>query len=126
MMLEIEAQWPVTLPLPLVNYQGSPDTPTIVSPQKHIAILRRSRFVHTYRNLSVAWMLTDDQHEDLKTFFQDELGNGAAQFKIELRYPLNSELTEWACKFTGGFLSTRKDGLWDVQTSIQLISPTEI
>jgi len=126
MELALETVWPADLPLPKVDYTGLPRNTTLVSKRDSAYITRRSRFECTYAMLSVSWCLTNDQLEDFETFFTGELDNGIAQFKIELRYPENSALKEWAVRFDEGYSTTYEDGTWLVQASLDLVGPIQI
>jgi len=125
MELALETTWP-DLPLPKVNYNGVPRNTTLVSKRDAAYITRRSRFERTYSALSVSWCLTDDQMEAFETFFAEELDNGIAQFKIELRYPENTSLKEWAVRFDEGYTTSNEEGTWLVQASLDLIGPVQI
>lgn len=125
MELALETVWP-DLPLPKVDYTGIPRNTTLVSKRDSAYIARRSRFERTYALLSVSWCFTDDQLEAFETFFAEELDNGIAQFKIELRYPENSALKEWAVRFDEGYSTSNEEGRWLVSASLDLVGPVEI
>jgi len=117
----IEEVWPVAIPLPLVDYTAQPLNTTLSSAPAFIASVRRSRFTMSYPVLAVTWMLKDAQLVALRTFYEVNLGTGAAIFQIPLRFPKNSELTNWAARFTAGFSAVHQDGLWQVQSGLQLV-----
>ncbi len=123
MLLEIDLSWPAALPLPLVDYSGASVNGTIASPVESVALSRRSRFHKTYGIVNFSWKLTQSQFKDFRGFFVGDLGNGAAQFKIELRYPKNSVLTEWAVRFSEKYDAVYDDGLWTVSASLDLVGP---
>lgn len=125
MTLPIVTEWPTALPLPFIDYSGSVVNATIVSPMDNIVLERRSRFRRAYGSLSVSWRLTGSEFSAFRDFHDVDLGNGIAQFKIELRYPKESVLTEWAVRFTGGYTSNHDDGVWTVQASLDILNPIE-
>lgn len=126
MSLTVDITWPVTIPLPSIDYAGTPRYATIVSPPEASYIVARSRFQRSYSLLTVAWMLTDAQLAIFKTFFETDLGMGTACFKIELRYPELSVLTEWMVRFQEGYDSVSQEGMWSIQSSLELVNPVEL
>lgn len=121
MVVTLDNEWPASLPLPLIDYSGVPKNQTLVTPEITHHIARRSRFTRSYCILSVGWTFNDDQ---LATFndFLTSLGNGTAQFKIELRFPKNTGLTEWAVRIEDGYQVTYDDGIWKVTSNLELVS----
>jgi len=120
-------EWPSSLPLPYRDFNGAPANASLSTPEKWVASVRRSRFTKAYESLSVQWNF-EDLHElrKFENFFVNVLGNGAAQFIIELKYPKTTELTLWAVQFVGGYQSTSLDGLWQVQAVLLLVNPVEL
>jgi len=118
----------MSIPLPFVDYAGSPRNTTLVSPIDESAnIIRRSRFQKSYVSVSVSWILTDAQYTAFKNYFETDLDVGTSQFKIELRFPQNSALQEWAVRFVGGFEATPiGGGNWEVQAEVDLIEITTL
>lgn len=123
MILQIDLTWPVSLPLPFLEFSGSPENATLVSPPESSAILRRSRFTKSYSTIAVAWTFTEDQFQTFEDFFLNDLGNGVAQFKIELRFPTNSVLAKWSVRLKEGYQSNFVEGIWKVQASLFLVNP---
>lgn len=124
MTLTLDYEWPETLPLPFLDYSGVPRNQTLFSPDAAYHVARRSRFTRSYCVLSAVWHFSDDQMEAFKAFLV-VLGNGAAQFKIELRFPKNSALTEWAARFESSYEGEYNDGIWTVNAALELVSPFE-
>lgn len=125
MTLPLDITWPAALPLPFLDYSGQAVNGTLVGTARNIVIERRSRFERSYREVGVEWRFDPEQYEAFKAFFYTTLGNGTAQFKIELRFPLNSDLTEWAARIAGGFDSVYDEGVWRVAASMDLVNPVE-
>lgn len=123
MILTVTNEWPATLPLPSVDYNGAPYNSTLVSPIENAAIERRSRFTRSYCGVSVQWVFTDEEYQDFRAFVKGDLGNGAAVFKIELRFPKNTELTAWAVRFSAGFEADFDEGYWTVQATLETVNP---
>ena len=123
MTLDTEISWPAAIPLPLIDYSGGPRNGTIVSDVNSGAIERRSRFERSYAEIEATWRLTGTQYVTFKAFFSDTLGDGTAQFKLELRYPNNSVLTEWAVRFLGGYAAQYLNGMWEIKTTLDVINP---
>lgn len=123
MELQIELEWPEDLPLPRETFSGDPRNSTIVSQSESVVIARRSRFTRTYATLTVMWVLTDAQYRAFKDFFADDLGNGTAQFKMDLLYPANSELKAWAVQFEEGYEASYEEGMWTIQSQLNLVGP---
>lgn len=123
MTLTINNEWPDTLPLPLLDYSGTPRLATISSPEETPAIAQRSRFERSYNTLEVSWCFDDAQFETFQNFVLYDLGNGTAQFKLELKFPKNSALTEWAVRFEGSYEAEEVDGLWKVNAALELVNP---
>ena len=120
--------WPVALPLPLVDYNGEPRHPTIASSLENARIQRRSRYSAVVVGITVRWVLGIGEYDDFKEFFLTDLGNGGAQFIIPLRYPKNSALTDWKARFIGGYTSTYEDHNWMVEAQLDLLElvPAEL
>lgn len=115
--------WPATIPLPYFEYSGRPRYSTISSPIENGFVARRSRFTRPCLAVAVSWVLLPAEIDALRVFFSETLGNGTALFSIEMRYPLNSELTEWTARFRGGFQATAMEGVWNVTSELELINP---
>lgn len=122
MNLQVDITYP-DLPLPRLDYSGSPRNATLTNKPEDLAINRRSRFQRSYSMLSVEWVLTDAQFAALKAFVAEDLGNGTAGFKMELRYPKNSELKWWEVRLDGGYMAAHEDGMWQVQGVLELMNP---
>lgn len=123
MILQMDIEWPASLPLPFIDYSGNPRNATITTPSENPSIVHRQRFTRSYSDLSVVWHFDDDQLAIFTNFVSETLGNGTAQFKMELKYPLNSALTEWAVRLGGGYESTYEDGVWKVMAGLELMNP---
>ena len=115
--------WPVNIPLPAIDHSGAPRQAVLTSSGAESRVDRRSRFQKAYASLSVSWMLTTEQMAAFETFYITTLSNGTAQFKLELRYPLNSALTEWAVRFEGEYSAKHNEGWWTVETTLDIINP---
>jgi len=120
--IPIAYSWPSTLPLPADSFEGTPRAAIASSSIEYGHPEYRNRFSQTYVLLEVTWMFTDGQLSTFENFYQDSLGNGTALFSIELRYPFGTELTTWVVRFSGDYQIDRKDGMWAVSGSIDLIS----
>jgi hypothetical protein len=118
--------WPATLPLPSLEYDGAASVPTIVSTGSSAKNRRRSRWRTPYAILNVKWTLTEAQLDTFLTFWSDTLGNGAAQFTIELRYPKNSSLDTWIAQFVGDIEISPDDNMQSVGSMLQLVSKTTL
>ncbi len=126
MTLTVNNEWPSTVPLPAVEFQGAPKIPSAASPESSFYISRRKRFENTYHPLSVNWTLDPTQLEEFESFFLDDLGNGTSQFKIELKYPKTTELKFWIVRFIGGYRKTCLDRMWRIEAVLEIVSPYEI
>lgn len=116
------AAWPITLPLPYVDYTGNPFHVTEVSPADTPKIARRNRYINALINISVRWVFNTDEYEDFKVFFQEDIDTGMSKFRIELRYPLNSALVPWRVRFmSDGYKATYQEGMWEVEASLDLL-----
>lgn len=121
--LDTVNSWPATLPLPFVNAQGAARVPTLVSPLTSGRVVRRRRWVTSYAVVTVLWKLTRLEYAEFLTFWGTTLGNGSARFALELRYPKNSELTEWVVQPTGNInVESDEDEYLLVQVPLQLVS----
>lgn len=119
--------WPTTLPLPFIDYSGGPRNTTLVAPPESAGIMSRSRFQKSYYGLAVTWVLNPAEKAEFVSFYTETLHNGASAFAIELRYPKNSELTEWMVRFSGeGYDMTWADGNWSISTALDLIMPMDL
>lgn len=117
----LNVDWPLSLPLPYVDFSGQPRHATLISPLGSAKIVRRTRFVAGVVTLPVSWMLTPEQYDAFKAFFLEDLGSGAALFLMELRYPRNSALSEWTVRFVEGYESRYLDGVWEVRAELDLL-----
>lgn len=125
------AKWPevfvadtdvVPLPLPFIEYAGAPRNATAQSPDEAPKILRRSRRFWTYQVFKVTWFFNSSEYYAFQSFYADDLGCGTAPFRMNLRYPKNTELTEWVCRFSGGGYGTSSlDGVWQVSANLELL-----
>ena len=120
MSLNAIVNWPTYLPLPYVDASGEPLHATLASSLEHARIQRRQRHTAVVVSLSVRWVLGLQEYDNFKDFFATDLGNGAAKFVLELRYPKNSVLTEWRVQFMGGYTSTYEDHNWGVEAVLNL------
>ena len=125
MTTAVDNTWPSTLPLPFIDYSGAPRNQTIFSPDLAFGVERRSRFTRSYCQLSVVWHFSDSQMEAFKAFLA-ALGNGAAVFSIELKFPRNTELTDWCVRVESSYNATFEDGVWIVQVGLELLYPVLI
>ncbi len=121
MILTVEESWPDTIPLPFFEFNGAPINASISSPNEQHKVERRSRRVKSFQALGVRWILTPGQYTDFREFFYTNLGNGAARFSIQLRYPKNSTLDDWDVRFTAGWKATHMEGLWQVEAQLDLV-----
>lgn len=115
--------FPSTIPLPFIDYSGGVRNATIKSNEDHGYLYRRARRNTAYADLSVVWVLTPRQYALFRTFYDTTLSNGATQFEIELRYPKNTELTEWVVRFQAGFDATYQEGIWNLSAGMEIFRP---
>jgi len=113
--------WPATLPLPFIDYDGQPMHATLASRLENPKIQRRRRFHASVISVAVRWVYSIGEYAEFKTYFLETLGNGGAQFLIELKYPQTSALTTWKAKFTGNYRSTNQLGQWEVEAELELM-----
>lgn len=112
------------LPLPFIDYAGEPRNATAQSKASAPKILRRSRRFLTWQTIKATWFFTSVQYYAFQSLYQDALGCGTAQFRMNLRYPKNTELTEWVCRFAGeGYGASYLEGVWQVAANLELIGP---
>lgn len=113
-----------TLPLPFLEYTGEPRDSKIETKSSSPAISRRSRFTKSYPVANLTWIFTQVQYYAFVDFYSNDLGLGTASFRINLRFPLNSALTEWVARFMGeGFSARQLDGGWQVKASVEMLGP---
>jgi len=118
--------WPEAVPLPSIDYVAGVRDTTLHSPGTSATVTRRSRSRRVYYPLLATWVLSTSQYDDFFLFFSSTLGNGASLFKIELKFPSNADLTEWAVRFRGGFELSMNSGLWTVAGELDLVSRVAI
>lgn len=120
--------WPVTLPLPHVNFQGTSDVATLHSPIQSGRHKTRQRFTMPYASARLTWNFTKTEYEAFVTYHEDTLGNGKAGFKIELRYPNNNSLTEWIVRFLGDIdvEIIDRDAIFKTSVQAQLIRTLDL
>lgn len=121
MNIVVANTWPATLPLPSVDYSFEPLNTTIQSSTENAKIAARERFKCDYGTIALRWHLSPSQLEVFESFFLEELGNGTACFSIELRHPLNSGLTNWCLRFTGGYDILEFEGLRIVSGELEMV-----
>ena len=121
MTITVDISWPGTIPLPFVDYSGSPRNATITSPLESPRIYYRSRFATSYATIDATWVLTATEYTAFQTFFADTLGNGTACFSLELKYPQNSVLTSWMVRFAGAYEAVQGDGPISVSAQLDLV-----
>lgn len=129
--LAIITKWPeattadtdeVLLPLPDLEYTGGPRDSEIESKTSAQVIARRSRSTKVYPMATLTWIFTQVQYYAFLDFYEHGLGLGTAAFRINLRYPYNSDLTEWVVRFMGeGFSARQLDGAWQVGADVELL-----
>lgn len=117
--------WPVTIPLPFIDFSGEPRIATISSPVESTIRIRRSRFQKSYVSISVSWRLDDIEYDLFKAFFSETLNNGVSSFLIELKYPLKSDLNWWQVRFLKGYKVGAMRGPWIVSADLDLIMKIE-
>lgn len=113
--------WPAGLPLPYVDSQGQPQHSTLAGGLQQMRIQRRRRFHSFTVSLSARWVLTILEYDSFKAFFRDELFNGIAQFSLLVRYPYSSTLTEWKVRFLGNYTAVFQEGIWLVESTLELL-----
>lgn len=123
----VNNSWPESLPLPFVDFSGSPRDTTLTSPETDPAkIRRRSRYTKNYHSLPVKWVFTTAEYNTFKSFFKNTLRASSA-FSIELRFPKNSALSEWIARFiSDGFEATPEEGMWVVDALLDLVFKQEL
>lgn len=125
-LLDLQAKWPVAIPLPFLDYAGRPRYSTISSPIANGFISRRSRFTKGNLSISVSWILTMEEYDIFRDFYRDALGNGTAIFELELKYPKHSTLTAHAVRFRGGYTATPNDCIWNITTELDVVNPIQL
>lgn len=118
--------WPTTLPLPLVALSGNPQNATEVSDAQFAQHNRRARFQYSTYALQAQFYFTIGQRDIFEAFYASSLFNGAAAFKICLRYPYTNELTPWLVRFLGPYTSTYVSGLWGVSGTFELVKQLDL
>jgi hypothetical protein len=126
MTITVDIAWPETIPLPFLDFSGSPRNATISSTIESPRIEQRSRFGTSYGTLSVQWVLTAAELVLFETFYNDTLGNGTSCFSIDLRFPKNSQLTEWMVRFVDTYGVSYTDGVATVESKLDLVRQTTI
>ncbi len=121
MEIQVDIEWPSSVPLPFFEFSGEPRNATAFTTENSTVIDQRNRFEKSYVGLNVDWVLTPGQFDAFKAFFQDDLGNGTASFKMELRYPLNSNLTWWQVRFIEDYEAFCLERFYRVRCSIDLV-----
>ena len=121
MNITLNVVWPSALPLPRVDYSGEPRIATLVSSTGSAAIARRSRTPKVYATVNATWALSPTEYAAFRIFFETTLHMGTSQFKLELRYPLNSALTFWSVRFVGGYQVGHEDRTRIVTAQLDLI-----
>lgn len=117
----VDIGWPEEIPGPLLAASGQPMPATLVSKPESALISRRRRYQNSVVTLSVSWCLGSAEMDSFETFFNDTLGNGAAQFLLELKYPYTGSVSPWVCRFLGGYEQEFLEGKWMVKGRLELI-----
>lgn len=115
--------WP-SIPLPYCDFSVEPRNATVADDPEGSIHNRRSRFEKAYGTINVQWIFDSTQYAAFRTFVQTNLGNAAAAFKIELRYPKNSALSWWAVRLDPSFTAAYNEGHWTVEGALDLIQTT--
>jgi hypothetical protein len=123
--LTVNAVYPTALPLPSISYSGEPRNSTIISKDTAALLYRRSRNIRSYGSLSVQWVLTLAEWTALRAFISTTLHGGVDAFKIELRYPNNTSLTEWAVRFQNDVDGAHDEGMWKISAVLDLVNPVD-
>jgi hypothetical protein len=116
--------WLASLPLPLVDYGGSPQHVTIASLVESARIALRRRYIASTVTITVQWVFSIGDYDTFKEFFITDLDNGASQFTIDLRFPNNMSLSTWLVRIVGNYDATYMDGNWMVKAEMELIHST--
>ena len=118
----ITNNWPSELPLPFIDYSGSAEVATIISPDTFGAIQKRSRRKQTYATISVIWKFSPSQFSTFLSFWESTLGGGTAKFSTELRYPKITDLDTWIVRFVGDIsVENIEDTIYQVGADLQVI-----
>lgn len=127
MIAPITIEWPDTLPLPVLEAQVAPRNGTLVSPLGVSLSDRRSRFQKSYATMALSWRFNHTQLPLFREFWETTLGNGTAQFTIDLRFPLTSTLTNWVVAFVeDGYDVDNLEGAWEVKAVLDLCYESEL
>lgn len=120
-------EWPASLPLPYCDFGGGPRNATIVGAVENGHLARRSRFQKAYTNLEVDWRLRNRTLvAAFETFYETTLGMGVGRFTMDLRYPKNSDLTNWVVQFAGDYRIDHGDGVHFINATLDLLRPTAL
>lgn len=122
--LSITADWTNSgLPLPRLGYAGEVNASVDVTPGLLGRTFARERGKREYPVINVVWELSASEMETFESFWNGELDNGAAVFILNLRYPKNTALTQWAVQFISGYqFQMAAPGRYSVGSSIQLVT----
>jgi len=121
--INVTNSWPISLPLPFLDYTGAARVPTIVSQAGSARVQRRSRWTAPYATVNVVWRLSPDEYLALVTYWDETLRNGTAKFTMELRYPKNSALDTWIVQFLGELEVTPiENGIREVVAVLQILT----
>lgn len=125
--ISVFTNWPLSVPIPYIDFSGIPRNTTLISAKESGSIQRRSRFVKAYDVVQATWVLNADQYFSFSDFFKHSLGEGTASFILDLSFPKNSELVSWVCRFgEGGYEATHESGFWRVAAILDLLFPEEL
>lgn len=111
------------LPTPFIEYGGDLLSVVDISRSLEGKVSAAERDLNEYPVLNVGWRLSGSQLETFETFWEGTLNNGSATFILDLRYPKNSAVTQWAVQFVSEYqFRMQAPGRYSVEATIQLIT----
>ena len=118
-------EWPADLPLPALQFAGQSAHAIAQTDIPGGGVTRRRRATPFYATLEVSWALSEAQLANFEDFVTTSLSNGTSQFRIHLKHPLNSALTNWAVRLLPDYQVAEGDGTHSVQALLELVRQFE-
>ncbi|QXO06754.1 hypothetical protein PHAGE_JEFFCO_19 [Acinetobacter phage JeffCo] len=99
--LGIEPIYPVDLPLPQSNFNGSTNTPTQTTQFTSGRIRRRKIGRTATKKATLEWLFTPEEYDLWEVFFREELNMGCNKFKINMSTGGDSQTGEHVVQCIG-------------------------
>ena len=117
------ANWPSTLPAPLLaGFGHQPNDPVVRTQMDQGRMRMRRRFSTAPNHVSVSWMFTDLQMDIFRAWWVYQIASGAGSFTVNIQF--GSQKQSVTARFLNAYKDTRQEKHWRVEATLELEGET--